>query len=286
MHNNGETSSSLLAVQQARSETPAIRFSTPQDIVVALMRVSTMIGCPPPNPAEFSILNEELRATQETLAVTTGEIVLAYRLAISGNLDHKTQDLITYGQPLTVFHIVRVVQSYRRWKLQQQALQGEPVEEAHQPTREERVNIMISGARRAWDTYKATGQIVDYGGVVHAFLLLNEFFTRDAEEIEAIRKAALAEYRVALADTTSKSIHSINEARRLLNDLAAGAGSPEAKAQLLTIRRRISLQTYFEELTFSEQQLGDLLSQKPTDTFKLKSDDNVMQLPEEGDFNN
>lgn len=274
MHNNGESSSTLLAVQQARSDTPAVRFATGQDIVVALMRVSTMIGCPPPSPAEFAILHEELKATQETLSVTTGEIVLAYRLAISGRLDDKTPELITYGQPLTVFHIVRVVQAYRRWKLTQQALQGEPVEDARQPSPEERVQIMIAGARRAWDTYKATGEVVDYGGAVHAFLLLNEFIVRDSEDIANIKQIALNEYRVACAETMGKTTSDIKAIRRTMAELEAGTGSAAVQAKLRTLRRRISLKMYFEELTFGEMELGDLLDQKPINTYKLNSNDN------------
>lgn len=273
----------MLAVRKAQCETPAVRFSTPEDVLLTLMRISTMIGCPPPNPTEFNILNDELRATQETLNITTGEIVLAYRLAISGTLDHRPADLITYGQPLTIFHMVRVVQSYRRWKLQQQALIGAPVEDARQPSREERIQIMINGARRAWDTFKGTLEIIDYGGAVHNFLFINRFFERDADDIRDIKEAALAEYRAGLVETTGKTPFDIKVTRQVLNEILAGVTRPDVEAQLKTIRRRLSLKMYFEELLFSEQELGALLDQKPITDYKLNATDNERTTDSERD---
>lgn len=235
------------------------------------MKVSTMIGAPAPNAPEFQVMNQELRATAETANINLGEIVLAYRLAIAGTLDTKPADLITYGQPLTVFHLIRVLQSYRRWRLGQQAQAGVQAYDEHTPTDEERIETLIAGAGRAWDTYRATGQIVDYGGAIHAFLLENGFISRDAEEIEAIRREARGEYKRTLIDNHEKQRVNVRDIRAIIDALDAGRVPETAAGDLKVIRRRISLRLYFEELIFAEEDLRSILKSKPLNEYKLNT---------------
>lgn len=156
----------------------------------------------------------------------------------------------TFNQFLKAYYMSEQRQKAVREHLER--MDGDKIE----PTEQEKENICIENALRAWEVFKKDGQFADIGNVVYNFIDRRGLIKFDASTKNKfmVRAEAIVKANQHLKAVTG-DLFVIQATRKALAEIEAGQGIELIKAEA----KRIALNEFFNHLKESRGELKHLL---------------------------
>ena len=245
-----------LAVIQAKSG--RLLAECGKEIITEILRkIFVIIGASESNIPKKEAENFIITMLPATFGnYTDKELILAFQLALQKRTD---VDLTLYDKPFSLEYLSRVLSAYQKYK--SPIMTDFNKEQEQEMTEEQKQALSKRNIISTFQEYKDTGNVCDFGGMVHKNLhTMGLLQWTEIEILDLMNQAEEqleASYKYNLQTAKDKAAHRYYKA--IVEALPECLNTGEPLAMKRQIYRELSLKKYFRELIDAGKDIGELI---------------------------
>ena len=227
------------------------------DLGILFKKILVIIGVSEtntPEKVEWDILLQIIPATFGNY--TDKEVTLAFQLALQKRTN---VDLSIYDKPFSLEYLSRVLSAYQKYK--SPIMTDFNKEQEQEMTEEQKQALSKRNIISTFQEYKDTGNVCDFGGMVHKNLhTMGLLQWTEIEILDLMNQAEEqleASYKYNLQTAKDKAAHRYYKA--IVEALPECLNTGEPLAVKRQVYRELSLKKYFRELIDAGKDIGELI---------------------------